>query len=484
MLNFLPFMSPHSQWTQPGGGINLGLPMAIAASMVVFTMFQQFIYSHFQPYAERFIRKFISSMDPYVQIKFHEDRNEGSPKNYEAYKVIETYLSSKCSSLAPRLRANAVKDISEPAFCIDDGESVSDQFNGITFWWQSHQETSAPNLYRMSGTKTRYYTLTFRRIWRDMVEKEYIKHVMKEGKAATAKNRQLKLYSNSSAENGAHWNYIMDCEYAATFDTLAMEKLKKKDIVEDLMAFTNAKEYYRKIGKPWKRGYLLHGPPGTGKSTMIAAMANLLKYDVYDLELSAVSSNASLKRLLNRIPCNSILVVEDIDCSSTNVISRPVKGELMPGDDETMKMEKVTLSGILNCLDGLFSASEGGRLTVFTTNHVDQLDSALIRRGRMDKHILMSYCGFEAFKVLAWNYLGIMEDTEEEHELFPRIRELLKEGNMTPADVAENLMIKNTAGAGEEAVYERLQNLIGALEEKINEAKERKDPQKKTCSLD
>ncbi|CAH2049022.1 unnamed protein product [Thlaspi arvense] len=264
-----------------------------------------------------------------------------------------------------------------------------------------------------------------------MVVSEYVKYVMEEGIATVASNRQLKLYSNCCSEGGDYWNYMKDFDNSAAFDTLAMEKNKKQDIIEDLVRFSNAREYYRRIGKPWKRGYLLFGPPGTGKSTMIAVMANFLSYDIYDLELTAVLSNAALKRLLNRTPCNSILVIEDIDCSS-------------------------------NVTDGLFSASEGGRLIVFTTNRVENLDPALIRKGRMDKHIEMLYCSFEAFKVLARNYLGIVE-----HELFPKIEGLLREIDIAPADVAENLITGTTSIEGSTAVAAAcLQNLIEVLEKK------------------
>lgn len=74
---------------------------------------------------------------------------------------------------------------------------------------------------------------------------------------------------------------------------------------------------------------------------------------------------------------------------------------------------------------------------MFTTNYVDKLDPALIRRGRRDKHIELSCC-LEAFKVLARNYLDL-----ETHELFERITRLLGETDMTPADVADNLMPKS-----------------------------------------
>lgn len=89
----------------------------------------------------------------------------------------------------------------------------------------------------------------------------------------------------------------------------------KKTIVDDLDLFVRRREFYRKVGKAWKRGYLLYGPPGTGKSSLIAAMANYLNFDVYDLELAGINTNADLRRLLINTANRSILVVEDIDCS-------------------------------------------------------------------------------------------------------------------------------------------------------------------------
>lgn len=78
----------------------------------------------------------------------------------------------------------------------------------------------------------------------------------------------------------------------------------------------------------------------------------------------------------------------------------------------------------------------------------------------MDKHIELAYCSFQAFKILAKNYLSL-----ESHPAFPKIGELLGQVNMTPADVAEHLMPKTLS---EEAEF-RLEDLIKALEK----AKER-----------
>ncbi|KAJ6292003.1 hypothetical protein OIU76_023989, partial [Salix suchowensis] len=182
-----------------------------------------------------------------------------------------------------------------------------------------------------------------------------------------------------------------------------MEAERKQEIMDDLVVFSTAEEFYARIGRAWKRGYLLFGPPGTGKSTMIAAMANLLNYDIYDLELTAVKDNTELRKLLIDTTSRSIIVIEDIDCSLDLTGQRKKKKEEGEGDEKDPKLKlpkeesetkqsQVTLSGILNFVDGLWSACKGERLIVFTTNFVEKLDPALIRKGRMDKHIELSYC--------------------------------------------------------------------------------------------
>jgi chaperone BCS1 len=112
---------------------------------------------------------------------------------------------------------------------------------------------------------------------------------------------------------GSNWKGITH-HHPATFDTLAMDPDLKRSIIADLDRFLKRKEYYRRIGKAWKRGYLLYGPPGTGKSSLVAAMANYLRFNLYDLDLSEVCSNTALQRLLLGMDNKSILVIEDIDC--------------------------------------------------------------------------------------------------------------------------------------------------------------------------
>jgi len=101
------------------------------------------------------------------------------------------------------------------------------------------------------------------------------------------------------------------------------------------------------------------------------------------------------------------------------------------------KSIRFTLSGLLNYMDGLWSSCGEERILIFTTNHKDKVDSALLRPGRMDMHIHLSFLKAKAFRILASNYL----DIEEHHQpLFEQIEEQLEKVDVTPAVVAEHLL--------------------------------------------
>lgn len=139
-------------------------------------------------------------------------------------------------------------------------------------------------------------------------------------------------------------------------------------------------------------------------------------------------------------------------------------------DTNKRKESEVTLSGLLNFIDGIWSACGEERIIVFTTNYVEKLDPALIRRGRMDMHVELAYCCFEGFKVLAKNYLGL-----DAHSLFGDVERLLAEIEMTPADVAEHLMPKSKDGDVDGCI----KSLVAALEEAKEEAKKKEADEEK-----
>ncbi|KAL2335567.1 hypothetical protein Fmac_016780 [Flemingia macrophylla] len=435
----------------------------VASVMFLWAMFKQFFPYQLRNQIEKHSQRLVSLVYPYIQITFHEFAGERLMRS-EAYSAIENYLSSKAATQAKRLKADIGKNNQSLVLSMDDHEEVADEFNGVKLWWACGKHISKPqsnvSFHHPMSDEKRYYKLTFHKRNRDMMLGTYLDYVMKEGKAIRVKNRQRRLYTNS----GSYWSHVV-FEHPATFQTLALDPEEKGMIIEDLITFSKAGQFYARIGRAWKRGYLLYGPPGTGKSTMIAAMANLLGYDLYDLELTAVKDNTELRKLLIETSSKSIIVIEDIDCSLDLTGQRSKKKEEEQKQDQRQKQQgvqerevrsnQVTLSGLLNFIDGLWSACGGERLIVFTTNYVEKLDPALVRKGRMDKHIELSYCGYEAFKLLAKNYLNI-----ESHHLFGSICELLKETKITPAEVSEHLMPKNASVKAEF----HLRSLIQALE--------------------
>ncbi|KAG7548610.1 AAA-type ATPase N-terminal domain [Arabidopsis suecica] len=395
---------------------------------------KEFLLSSFQQlgFAQRVSDHFTNLFSPYVEIHFPES-DEFSFN--QAFSAIETYLDSKSTDKSKHLRGSQVKE-SKGLVLKRNEAKVRDEYQGANVWWEIVVDKDG----------NRYYKLTFHNRARSLITNSYIKYVVEEGKSIIVKNKQTRLFTNNLSTQwvfGQNMWRSIEFEHPASFETLAMDPKKKEEIVNDLIAFSDGKEYYKKIGKAWKRGYLLYGPPGTGKSTMISAMANLLNYNIYDLELTAVKNNSELKKLLTATSSKSIIVIEDIDCSADFTSNRIKKeNNLMKKNGEEGKDEtSVTLSGLLNFIDGIWSACGQERIVVFTTNHLEKLDPALIRRGRMDMHIELSYCTYEAFKILAKNYLDL--DGDDAHPLFSEIKALLEETMISPADVAENLMARN-----------------------------------------
>ncbi|CAN6203300.1 unnamed protein product [Urochloa humidicola] len=435
--------------------------------------------TYFNLFLRRRARRLLNAVDPYATVDIAECPAGGErPYGLQpvastdtTYEEVKAYLSGTCSKDARALRAEGARHGDGLVISMRDGEDVADEFRGVPLWWSS-VVAAEPHGGGGGGNdnhhERRCHRLTFHERHRGLVIDEYLPHVRRQGRAILFANRHRRIYTNNrhiDSYISKPWSYV-NFDHPTTFETLAMEPAKKKEIMDDLDKFRSSGEFYQRIGKPWKRGYLLYGPPGTGKSTMIAAMANYLSYDIYDIELTMVRNNNDLRKLLIETTGKSIVIIEDIDCSLDLTGERATRA---PHYDPTAS--KVTLSGLLNFIDGIWSALGGERIVVFTTNHVEMLDPALIRRGRMDKHIEMSYCGFEAFKTLAKNYLDI-----DEHEMFTAVEEHLREVDITPADVAECLMTAKHAGNGEDASMEFL---IGELKKKREEAKAAADEAEK-----
>lgn len=227
--------------------------------------------------------------------------------------------------------------------------------------------------------------------------------------------------------------------HPATIDTVAMDAELKSKIKADLDGFLKSKSYYHRLGRVWRRSYLLYGPSGTGKSSFVAAMAKSLSYDVYDLDLSRVSGDVDLKLLLLQTNPRSLILVEDFDRYVDGTSPAPAP---------------VTLSGIMNFMDGVVNSCCDERVMVFTMTTKDNVDPAILRPGRVDVHIYFPLCDFNNFKNLASSYLGVRE-----HKLFPQVEEIFQCGaTMSPAEISELMMANRSSPS------RALKSVISALQ--------------------
>lgn len=241
-------------------------------------------------------------------------------------------------------------------------------------------------------------------------------------------NKYFKQILEKISDKGEDKTIWVNCGYGNVFrktkrpwSTVFLQGNLKESIEKDVDTFLASREDYEKHGITWKRNYLFVGPPGTGKSSLLLALASK-----YGRNINLINADATDDKILEHYSQgrNKIIAFEDIDGMNINL------------DRESKDFEKeVNLSTILNCLDGLNSAV--GSITIITTNCPEKLDPALTRAGRIDKTFHLQYFS-KAFAIeIAENFL---ERSKEECEVL--VNAWFPNGNgnyIVPAELQENL---------------------------------------------
>ena len=153
-----------------------------------------------------------------------------------------------------------------------------------------------------------------------------------------------------------------------SFDQVFYNNGIKEIVCQDLARFRDRKSFYRSHGLRYKRGYLFYGPPGTGKTSMAEAIAYEADKDLLCVNLSSDDlDDNTLGSTIAEMAQGKVVLIEDVDCLFKN---------------RNTTSSTVTFSGFLNFIDGVNSPED--TIFVITTNHIDQLDKALMRTGRVD----------------------------------------------------------------------------------------------------
>ncbi|OHE90936.1 hypothetical protein CORC01_13769 [Colletotrichum orchidophilum] len=232
-----------------------------------------------------------------------------------------------------------------------------------------------------------------------------LKELLQEARAEYLKKDSQKtmIYRGSTRAGTTEpmWQRCM-ARTSRPFSTVILNEKTKKELVEDVADYLSpvTRKWYSNRGIPWRRGYLLTGPPGTGKSSLSLALAGFFKMRIYIVSLSSISANEeNLATLFAELPRRCVVLLEDIDTAglthtrenngnadvtdSKEGSGHMVPGQVTVGNGASNTSGRLSLSGLLNILDGV--ASQEGRVLIMTTNHVEKLDKALIRPGRVDQ---------------------------------------------------------------------------------------------------
>ncbi|KAE9377665.1 P-loop containing nucleoside triphosphate hydrolase protein [Stipitochalara longipes BDJ] len=197
-----------------------------------------------------------------------------------------------------------------------------------------------------------------------------------------------------STKGGVYFDWIIKKPHRA-MNTVYFDQDVKNDLCADIQNYLNPnnRRFYNARGIPYRRGYLFHGPPGTGKTSLSLALAGRFGLDLYRVHLPSIRSDHGLEMLFSDLPALYIVLLEDIDAVG---LERHSKGDAADDNEltktksrQTTQLNCCTLSGVLNVLDGV--ASQEGRIVLMTSNFADDLDEALIRPGRIDKQIFLGH---------------------------------------------------------------------------------------------
>lgn len=339
------------------------------------------------------------------------------------------------------------------------------------------------------------YTLSLKQLTNfvDNITQDYIDSLEK-----SRKNKKF-IYTLTNTGNDDANSYDREtikkwdeCLFKSTRNFNNLFFSKKEELLKKLEFFINNKSYYLYEGHPYTFGIGLHGPPGTGKTSVIKCIANKLNRHIIVIPLSKIKTQAEFsefffEKYYNRENTRAIdfkhkiIVFEDIDCMSDIVKKRTINknnkkskvsnsdsdsdndsndnneilekslamqnkllnkiakkvdnehvGESVLVDIDKSKDDKITLSFILNLIDGLRETP--GRILIITSNDYESLDPALIRPGRIDLTLEMNNADVNTIQQMYKHYYNC--------SIPKNILDKLRDNVLSPAKIV-NMRLQN-----------------------------------------
>ncbi|KAJ2958551.1 hypothetical protein NQZ79_g5858 [Umbelopsis isabellina] len=446
-ISFLERVTEPAEWNLLLGPRIFGLASRYVTNDVVVAGFMFYVYSLFQTAFNRiyedasyFIQSFL-----YASIRIEH----GDP----LFVCVHEFLSEKTAEL-PRLRvavARAHWESEDDDAGAEAGErpsvALSPPLGSVNFIDYNGRRLQITRQKLSEGTtnpdepfkaflpqieiieiRIRFGTVnTLRQIleeWKDLYYRK------KYGKVSRSRFLGENNAIQEPIQTWGHWEWDSSLvKVPRRFDTVVMKEGQKEDLLQDIKTFLNKNAWYEKRGIPYRRGYLLHGPPGTGKTSTIEAIAGELHMNVSIISLSNDMEDSRFMASLQTKPRNSILLIEDID--SVRISSNDDSKNSSRGG----YYEKgLTLSSVLNALDGI--VGQQGSVVFLTCNDTTKLPPALLRPGRIDKKLHLGLADEYQIRSMFERFFEICNDKTLE-----KLIELLPKDELAPAELQNFFMM-------------------------------------------
>jgi mitochondrial chaperone BCS1 len=260
-----------------------------------------------------------------------------------------------------------------------------------------------PNTVGLSHSAKRYESINIKT--KDSIDllKKFIKDAREFCNPQYSNYVVIKTYKN-------YWNTLSRLP-SRSIDTIYLNKKDKDKLIDDLDDFINSEDKYHEYGIPYKRTYLFEGKPGTGKTSLIFAIASMLKMNIGIVTFGPDMDDSNFMNAISSLPENYILLLEDVD------------GLFIERSSASKSF--LSFSTMLNTLDGM--GRKNKLLTFITTNYVEKLDKALIRPGRIDYILTFDSSTKEQIKVMFEKY------RPKEIDKFDEFYEIIKNKKITIA---------------------------------------------------
>jgi hypothetical protein len=262
------------------------------------------------------------------------------------------------------------------------------------------------------------YDITYITDFLEKCNNEYTKFIEKQ----TIPNLLYIKYDITDYDDLNNSSYLIyPYNSSKTFNTIYCDN--KQSIISSLDFFINNKKDFIKKGRPYNLGYIFYGEPGCGKTSTIKAIANYTQRHIIEIPLSKIKTSREFEKIFFNTKFNKynisqsklLYVLEDFDTESDILFSRQyklndieekekenIKKSKKKSDNNDVEENKLTLGSILNTLDGVLERHN--QIVIFTTNHLEKLDKALIRPGRFDMIIEFKKASTKIIEEMYENY--------------------------------------------------------------------------------